>query len=308
MEPPRTLWTEHPDNPLISPQPPGWMIADPTVLLPEETPDGRWHLFANSIPPRLWHYVSEDGIRWQRGAGLASGGMRPFVRRFDGRFHLFYEDVRWWLPLRSRIVHSVSDDLVSWSRPREVLRPSLPWHGELNRTCGNPCVVPWRGKYLLYYSAATVFLRDCGFVEPRYVGLATADSLDGPWKPDLRPLLEPSLRDPLRNLGAGSIKVIPAPDGSGLWGFNNGIYRDDEGRSRSAVAWLTSPDGREWVGLDEPPFLVPGGSAWTRALVYALDVRVRQDGSLWLYFNARDGWFKGKERIGLAVGTVESTA
>jgi hypothetical protein len=295
-------WQEHPGNPIIRPPGRGWMIADPTVLLPQETPDGRWHLWANSIPPRLHHFVSADGTDWRHKSTFCKGAMRPYVRRFGGDYHLFYEKVTWWLPLRSRIVTCRSTDLESWSSPTVVLEPSQPWHGSIHRTVGNPCVVPWRDEFLLFYSAGTVFLRDCGFVEPRCVGLARAQSLRRPWVPEPDPILGPDPDDPLRNLGAGSIKVLPDPANDTLWGFNNGIYRDATGRSRSAIALIQSSDGLTWAGLARPPFLAPEGTGWKRALVYALDVRQTGPDQWHLYFNARDGWFRGKEQIGLAVG------
>jgi len=294
---------EHPGNPLISPEPPGFMIADPTVLLPEETPDERWHLFANSIPPRLHHFVSNDGLAWKRRGTLLPGAMRPFVRRFEGRYHLYYERVLWPAPLRSRIEHCVSEDLTTWSDADVILSACLPWHGRLHRTCGNPCVVPCCGKYLLYYSAATVFLRDCLFMEPAFIGLAHGPSPAGPFRPFPEPLLSPSKTDALRNLGAGSIKVLLDPDGNGLWGFNNGIFQDGEGHSRSAVVLLRSDDGVAWRSTGNVPLLAPSGSGWKRALVYALDVRLCPGGEVLIYFNARDGWLIGRERIGLAVGS-----
>ena len=302
MEPTELTWTEHPANPLIEPHFPYWMIGDPTVLLPTETPDGKWHLFANTIPPRLHEFVSEDGISWRRVRSFCRGAMRPFVRRFDGIYHLFYEQIRWALPMRSRIMHRSSTDLVAWSAAREVLRPHLPWHGKLGRTVGNPCVVHWRDECLLFYSAGTVFLRDCGFVEPACIGLARSRSLNGPWRADPKPLFRPDHNDPLRNLGAGSIKMLPDPEREVLWGFNNGIFRDADGHSRSAVQILKSTDGTAWRPGEDGPFLVPG-SGWKKALVYALDVRWFEN-ELRVYFNARDGWFIGKERIGLTVGST----
>jgi len=300
-------WREEPANPLIGPVGRGWMMADPTVLLPDESPDGRWHLLANSIPPKLHEFVSDDGVKWEHIRSFARGAMRPYLRRFGERYHLFYEDVQWWLPLRSRIVHRVSEDLITWSQPLEVLSPTFSWHGKVNRNVGNPSVVRWREQYLLFYSAGTVFLKDCGFVEPRHIGVARARSLHGPWVPDSEPILSPQKDDPLRNLGAGSMKVLPDLANGIMWGFNNGIYRDEEGHSRSAIALLSSEDGRDWKGLDAAPILGPE-EGWKKALVYALDVRKTDENQLHLYFNARDGWVRGKERIGLAVGTIPIAA
>jgi len=303
MNPTLYHFTEHHGNPILEPEFPRWMIADPSVLLPHETPDGLWHLFANTIPPRLHHFVSEDGLSFRKVGELGHAGMRPYVRPMeDGAYHLFYEEISWPFPLRSRIVHCQSEDLHRWTAPRAVLSPSLPWHGRFNRTCGNPCVIPWKGEYLLFYSAATVFLPDCLFVEPRYIGVARAAHIQGPYVCDPTPCIWPDPSHPLRNMGAGSIKVLPDPDGSGLYGLTNGIYRDSQGRSRSSIRWVTSPDGTVWTEVGDGPVLFPGGDGWKKALVYALDARMLPDSRLVVYFNARDGWLVGKERIGVAFG------
>ncbi|MBM4370727.1 MAG: hypothetical protein FJ098_03690 [Deltaproteobacteria bacterium] len=148
-----------------------------------------------------------------------------------------------------------------------------------------------------------VFLKDCGFYEPRHVGLATAPRPEGPWAPLRDPLLGPSPGDPDRLLGAGALRTLPDPDAGVIWGFNNGITRDSEGRSRSTIRLLRSPDGRRWEAAGDAPVVAPGDLPWKRALVYALDVRRLPDGeTLYLYFNARDGWARGRERIGLTVG------
>jgi hypothetical protein len=309
-------WSDHGANPLVAPRFPRWMIADPSVLLPLEAPDGRWHLFANTIPPRLVEYVSDDGLCWTRLRTLCPGAMRPFVRREGDRWHLLYEDVHRWWPLRSRLVARTSPDLVTWSAPRTVLAPCLPWHATgprpwQPRTCSNPGLVPWRGEWLLTYSAATVWLPDCRFVEPRHIGVARAASPEGPFVPDPEPLVSPDPADPLRDLGAGSLKLLPDPASGTLWGFTNGIATDADGRSRSAITVIRlADDARSWQPATAAPIVGPEdivtGSAvpgWKRALVYAMDPKVVGD-EIWLYYNARDGWMVGRERIGLAVGRL----
>ncbi len=295
-------WKQHENNPIIKPGSGGFLIADPTVLTPTETPDGRWHMYANSMPPRLHHFVSDDGLDWKRVSTLAPRAMRPYVRVFHGKFHMFYEEIRWFLPLRSRIVHRVSDDLVTWSKPESALEPQLPWHGRFNRTCSNPCVVHWHGEYRMFYSAGTVFLPDCLFYEPFLIGMARSDSLDGPWIPDSKPAVVPT-DSPMRDMGAGSIKVVPDVDRNLLWGFNNPIYTDEDGRSRSCIVLGWSVDGTQWSFEDTKPLIAPANEGWTRGLVYAMDPRLLPDGTWRMYFNARDGWLRGKERIGVAIGT-----
>ena len=297
-------WTDHPANPLISPKWPDWLIADPTVLLPQETPDGRWHLFANSMP-RLHHFTSSDGVAWKHIGPVLNGAIRPFIRAHEGEYYLFYE--RLYSPFHSAIGVKRSSDLKRWSREQIVLKPSLPWHGRFVRTCSCPCVVPWNGEFLLYYSANVVVLPDCLFFEPRHVGVARSSRFGGPFTPDPEPCISPDGSDPNRNMGAGAIKVIPDPERGLVWGFNNGIHRDARGRSRSCIMVIKSRDGVNW-DTRVAPILAPEKSGWKKALVYALDVRLTQTGEAYLYYNARDGWLRGIERIGLCVGTLGGQA
>ncbi|MDY0062764.1 MAG: glycosyl hydrolase family 43 [Myxococcota bacterium] len=293
-------WTDHPDNPLLGPPFPEPLLADPCVLLPADSPDGQWHLFAHGVLRGVHHYVGEDGVRWRR-VGRVRHGLRPYlVRAPQGDYHLFYEQLV--LPLGSRIVRVRSTDLQRFSPPEVVLAPTLPWEGRRVPTCGNPCVLPREGGWWLYYSAAQVWLPDCSYPEPRHIGLARATSLEGPFEKLPAPLISPSPAVPHRNLGAGAMKVIPdlrQPASQRLWGFTNGIYTDLQGRSRSDIRLLLSDDGLSWREAWDQPLLAPAGPGWKRALVYALDVR-RVGDALWMYYNARDGWRVGRERIGLA--------
>jgi hypothetical protein len=287
-----TEWTEHPGNPLIQPPWPEFVIADPTFLPPDQTPDGRFHLFAHGLILGIHHFVSSDGIHWER-LGRVTMGMRPFLVRHEG-YWLFFE--RLVSPVKSKVCAVRSDDLATWSRARTVVEPSLPWEGTVARTNGNPCVVRRGDEWWLWYSAGLCWLKDCGFPEPLHVGLARAPRLEGPWRKHPDPVLSPSPDVPHRNLGAGALKVLEA--GGRLWGFNNGIYTDAEGRSRSDIRLLTSDDGLAWSEACGKPLVAPS-DGWKRALVYAQDVRL-VGGRWWMFYNARDGWFLGRERIGLA--------
>lgn len=290
------LWKDHPADPLIRPPFPEWIIGDPAVVLPEDSPDRRWHLFAWGVVVGIHHYVSDDGIRWDR-RGRAVRGLRPFVLKEDGVFHLFYEHMVG--PIHTRIERVSSNDLEQWSRPEVVLEPTLPWEGHFFRAAGNPCVVRRDGQYWLYYSAGAVWLKDCGFIEPWNIGVARSKSLGGPWVKHQQPLIEPSYSVPHRNHGAGALKVFPDPVSGRLLGFNNGIFIDAEARSRSDIRLLLSDDGLSWSEAWDRPLVQPE-PGWKNALVYALDVHAVGD-ELWMYYNARDGWAIGQERIGLAI-------
>jgi hypothetical protein len=63
---------------------------------------------------------------------------------------------------------------------------------------------------------------------------------------------------------------------------------------------LKSDNGTDWTQVHEEPIIKPE-PGWKRALVYALDIKYDDDRA-YLYYNARDGWFIGSERIGLSIG------
>lgn len=300
-------WRLDDRNPLIGPPWPSPVIADPTFVVPEDGPDGRWHLFAHSLLG-IHHYTSPDGVAWRREGTVVRNALRARLVRDGDTFHLLYEKPRAMLPIgplpwASRIDLRSSRDLVTWTRPRTLLRPSLGWHEEpgRGRAVGNPCLVRTEDGWRLYYSAGLVFLEDCGFCEPRYVGVAEAPALAGPFVPHREPLLAPDPAGRWTNLGAGAVKVLAVTDG---WvALQNGIYRDPAtGHSGSAVLLRDSADGLVWSPARPAPVLAPGSPGWMRSHVYAVDVGLRGE-ELLLYFNARNGWHwrQGRESIGRAV-------
>ena len=289
------LWTDHPANPLIEPPRPEWLLGDPTVLPPDLSPDGRWHLFANTLRG-IHHYGSDDGLAWAVLQRRLFPGMRAFLVRGE-RYALVCERVV--APWRSYVALRRSDDLFHWSDETLLVEPSLPWEGRFFRNCSCPCLARIDGGWRLYYSAGMVFLRDCGFPEPKYIGVAESERIEGPYIKRPEPIIAPSAADPWRNLGAGSLKVYREGD---RWiGYNNGIYKDEHG-THSAIRLLTSPDGFGWTPAHDRPIVAPA-PGWKHSHVYAMDVVERGD-ERWLYYNARDGWAVGSERIGLAIGKL----
>jgi hypothetical protein len=297
-------WMEHEGNPLIPPPFPSPILADPTFLPPPETPDGLWHLFAHSILG-IHHFTSPDGLSWERRKGVVCrGSLRAFILAKDSVYYLFYERfLRLFpFPYRSRIEARTSRDLDSWSKPAVVMEPTLAWHKEgCQGAVSNPCVVEEEDGFRLYYSAGLVYLRDCRFSEPKYIGAASSGNLLGPFEPAPEPALQPTAGDLYANMGAGAIKVIKARDGYA--GFQNGIFWDDGiAHTRSAIRLVTSGDGLTWEVTPRRPLLSPE-PGWRKAFVYALDVRKVGD-RLLMFFNARNGWLLGKENVGLAVATA----
>lgn len=317
----RIEWSP-PGEPLIQPPRFSPVIADPSFLFPEETPDGEWVLFAHSA----WgvhRYSSIDGSVWRDRGLVVRNAMRPFVRLLGQEYLLLFESYsplalaltalpgkrRW----KSTIAASRSVDLIHWPRAVPVLEPSLPWMRDetLGESVSNPCLVDGQGERLLYFSASLSWIEDCGFCEPRYIALSRA-AWDAEGQPlgelrfiaEKKPIIDPA-EDTLPGvLGAGSMKVLRMEDG--FIGLQNKIYRDASGRSRSAIFVLSSVDGRSWQSARETPLVEPT-SGWTSSHVYACDCRYHERDGLWyLYFNARDGWRirDGVERIGRIVGAA----
>lgn len=308
------------EGPLILPPRFSPIVADPSFLFPEEAPRGRWELFAHSA----WgvhRYSSRDGKSWRNWGIVVPNAMRPFVRLVHPahagqvfRYFLLYElyaplaiplaVLPFKRPWRSLIAESRSSDLIFWSLPKTLLRPSRPWTQDprMGMAVSNPCLVEDGGEWRLYHSASMVWLDDSGFCEPRYLALARGRSPSGPFVPDLNPIVDPEEDELPGVLGAGSMKAIRLEDG--YVGLQNKIYRDPQGHSRSALFLLRSEDGIVWEPARTDPLIAPGLS-WMRSHVYACDCRFRESDGLWyLYFNARDGWraHDGVERIGRVVG------
>ncbi|HUX39510.1 MAG TPA: hypothetical protein VMV44_16545 [Rectinemataceae bacterium] len=312
------------EAPLPSP-----ILADPSFLFPAETPDGSWALFAHTAFG-IRRYSSADGLVWRDRGMVLRNAMRAFVRRVDGEYLLCFERYRpLAIPLqllprrprwRSRLEYARSLDLRSWSRPEPLLEADFEWAKDegLGESVSNPCLVPTKDGWRLWFSASLVTIPDCGFDEPRFIGCAEAAVPRGPFRAEALPRIGPgegraapraglvgtvSSPDPHdgAELGAGSIKVFELADG---WlGLQNRIYRDEEGRSRSALFILRSDDGLAFRSAREAPLLAPS-TGWRSSHVYACDCRRDPaDGAWYLYYNARDGWYKteGRERIGRIV-------
>ncbi|MHA1311071.1 MAG: family 43 glycosylhydrolase [Candidatus Helarchaeota archaeon] len=295
-------WRDDPRNPLIKPRPPDWIIADPTFITSEESPDGLWHLFAHSIITGINHFKSKDGITWQNSFDKTFPGMRPFLFKENDKYYLLYERL---LNIFNKSVISIreSKDLSNWSKPKDILTPTLSWEGKYNPNNGNPCLLKHKGRYYLYYSAGLVFLKDCLFYEPKYIGIAISKNIFGPYKKRAMPIIYPEKDNTFRNLGAGAMKVIYLKENETFLGFNNGIFKDKKSKSRSSILLLMSKDGIHFNECFKQPIIFPT-KGWKKSFVYQLDIR-KYKNNYWLYYNARNGWFFGVEKIGLSTLKIE---
>ncbi|MGL5541216.1 MAG: hypothetical protein ACRDBX_06260 [Erysipelotrichaceae bacterium] len=294
----------------------GWspILADPSVLLPKDSPTQEFVLFAHTLFG-VYAYRSKDPLHFAHRQKVVSRAMRPNINLIEGKYVLYYEKTKWlgnvWSLFgqkwASHIAAKTSDDLKHWSAEQVVLAASQDIEtSSRGVSLSNPFLLPHDEGYRLYYSCGLTFIEDCGFCEPTYVSVATSQNpLQGFEKRSV-PLLSPSGENPYLNLGAGCLKVYRLVDG--YVGLQNGIYQEG-GRSKSAIVALTSSDGLAFT--PQKIVLAPqmqGNNAWMAQYVYASHL-IEHEGMLYLYFNARNTahFLKGTESIGVAMAKMPAS-
>ena len=90
-------WTVRP-APLLGPPFPSPVIADPTFLPPDDTPDGQWHMWAHSLLG-LHAYTSPDGIDWRPAGTVTRNALRGHIIADVPGYRLSYEKTRLFMPL-----------------------------------------------------------------------------------------------------------------------------------------------------------------------------------------------------------------
>lgn len=283
------------------------IVADPSLLTPDNSPDGNWHIFFHTVIG-VYHFVSPDGISFKKKARLVRNAMRPDINLIDGEYYLFFEKTRGLLPKglnliglaswKSEIYVMTSSDLESWSPPSPVITQSKPFEkAGKGYSLSNPFLLRENGTNRLYYSCGQTFIKDCGFCEPTCINYAESEKPDSGYKVSGEPIIKPDKNSAYLNLCSGCLKVYRLSDG--YIGIQNGIYEKD-GKSHSAILLLTSSDGLDFSFrkvLVEPGMYE--GAGWLAQFVYASHL-VRYNNELRLYFNARDtsSILRGRECIG----------
>ena len=301
-------------SPVIKPFGGALAAADPSLLTPDLTPDGRWRLFCHT-QLGVYMLASDDGVKFDRPVKAASRGMRPDINLIDGKYYLFYERTRALVmnaltlvnlaKWRSEIAVKTSDDLVNWSKSETVIGFSQEIEkNERGVSISNPFLLRENGKNRLYYSCGLTFIKDCGFCEPTYITYAESGDITTGYVKAERPVLSPDRNSDYLNLCSGCLKVYRFADG--YIGIQNGIYEKD-GHSHSAILMLSSADGKDF--RFEKVLLEPGmhnGSEWMKQFVYASHL-VLWNNELRLYFNARNtaDMLRGRECIGLACAKIQ---
>ncbi len=297
------------NNPVLKPFGGSFIVADPSLLTPENSCDGRYHLFFHTNFG-IYHFVSDDGTEFKKVHKVIGCAMRPNINKIGDKYYLFYEKTRslfanalnlvnitkW----KSEIYVTESTDLLSWSAPKPVLSNANGFEkSEHGTSISNPFLIQDRGVNRIYYSCGLTFIKDCGFCEPTYISYAESSNITENYVSAEKPIISPDKNDPYLNLCGGCLKVYKLKDG--YIGIQNGIYEKD-GKSHSAIILLTSANGLNFTF--EKVLLEPSannGNEWMKQFVYASHL-VKIGNTLRLYFNARDtsNIIKGRECIGYA--------
>lgn len=301
------------NSPVLKPWGGSIVVADPSLLTPDISHDGKWHMFFHTTFG-VCRCESDDGINFGKPIKVTSRAMRPNINRIDGTYYLFYERTR---PLffnalnvvnlakwKSEISVIKSSDLVNWSKPESVINNTRDYEiSDRGTEISNPFLLRENGVNRLYYSCGMTFIKDCGFCEPTHISYAESNELDRGYISAEKPIISPDKNDPYLNLCSGCLKVYKLCDG--YIGIQNGIYEKD-GKSHSAIILLTSLDGLKFEFnkiLVEPA--MHGESDWMNQFVYASHL-VKYGNTLRLYFNARDtsDMLRGRECIGFAEAKI----
>lgn len=284
------------------------IVADPFVLTPDLTPDGRWKLFAHTLVG-VYMYDSADGKTFGKRKKIVSRAMRPCVLKTDDGYLVYFERVQSLVTRglsllggdwKSEIYAVKSRDLEEFSEPFPVLCHDRPYEGtgRAGYSLSNPFLIESDGGYTLYYSAGLTYVPDCKFSEPTYICAARSLRPDGGFVKAESPLIKPDPDNPLFNLCSGCLKVYRLKDCYA--GIQNGIYLKG-GRSESAISLLRSDDG---INFEFARTLVTPArdGGWMSQFVYASHLVRTPENTLRLYFNARDkaNMLTGTEHIGFA--------
>lgn len=301
------------NSPIIKPFNGSIVAADPSLLTPDLSPDGKWHIFFHTTFG-VFHFAGEDGIKFEKVKKIANRAMRPNINLVDGKYYLFFERTRPLIANALNLVNAVkwkseiyvteSEDLLNWSEPKPVITNTRKYE-DSNRgmSISNPYLLRENGINRLYYSCGLTYIKDCGFCEPTYISYAESKSITTDYVSAEKPLISPDKNDPYLNLCSGCLKVYRLNDG--YVGIQNGIY-EKNGKSHSAIILLTSDDGLNFEFakvLIEPS--ASDDNKWMKQFVYASHL-VKYGNVLRIYFNARDtaNPVFGRECIGYAEAEI----
>ena len=280
-------------------------LSYPSFLLPEESPDSLWHLFAETAFG-IEHFTSTSGLEWKRESLVFLFGHAPSIYREGGVFYLVYETRRSRRKLKaipSSIMLSSSTDLASWSEPALILdSSSVPFssYRDGKDRLSSPQIVACDGRYRLYAGGGVSRLVPGEEDMAAYLLTFEARDITGPYEAVGSPVIRSAQPDSdYENMAPGSVRIIPCSDGFAAVECSR-FYDSKERRMRSAMLLLESRDGIAWNVADVMQLSAQSG--WAETLT-SCDARYKENEDTWYcYYSASNGGFPRRSSLGLLLG------
>ncbi len=283
-------------------------VGEPVFLFPEESPDGRWHLFAQSFLG-IEHFSSENGISWQTEKLVVFRGRTPSLFFEDGMWYLLYEERSSSFrrrfgraKSRSEIKVIASEDLVSFGAPVTLLEADALGVDLLS----SPQLLNASGEYRLYYGVGERSLLKTRQRPNKALAVAIATAALGPYIPydDGKPILRADADSKHRSMATGRVRIIPLD--TGFVALESAYFwNTSSGTVASTLIQLESEDGLSWSESTRAPILTPPKEGWASSFLLSCDVRYKESEACWYCYysaNSRRYRFFKQEAIGLLLG------
>ncbi|NCD05584.1 MAG: hypothetical protein EOL97_05650 [Spirochaetia bacterium] len=303
-------------------------LCDPTFIMPEDSPDNNWHLFAHNWIG-IQHYISNNGLDWQPKKMIELRGHSPFIFFNKGLWYLIYEkhdstpDNLAWKEIKAKNKNKISRsrieichtlDMISFSKPQILLdSKDVPFANtrlKKPRLSRPQLFYDEKLGYRLYFGASHILMNDTKQKATLYFSMASSKSLLGPYlvQNDNKPLIGPDADNKFRNLATGSIRIVPVKEGGYIALECAFGWDKDNNKSISSLIQLESEDGILWKESQRKPILSLPKSGWASRYITSCDVRYMEDDyCFYCYFSANRKYKIGpfsyvKESLGLLLG------
>jgi len=302
-------WFPFSDEPILNSLSYVRCFSEPFVLLPQDSCDGKWHMFFHSWIG-IHHFVSDSGISWIPRKMIEVGGRSPFLYQEKENYYLVYEkEDKFNLNGKvknSRIEIKSSTDLITWSKPRVLLEAKdIPFASDYvsSPKISGPQIIKLDKKYRLYFGASEVTAPDTKLKFARYFSYAECSDLQGKYQISeaSQILIEPVPDDKYSNLGVGKVRVVQLDDS--FYAFRCSLFWDnDKSATSSHLFMLKSTDGLNWEHCKDKPLLVTSSCGWTDTYIKSCDIHYSDEERSWYCYYSAYG--KEREAIGLLMGCV----